>query len=269
MTEEFRLLTADEIDCRVQKVKANGCSLLLYKNARVDQTILDETFGMFNWKRSHQLIGDRLYCTVSVKDPESGEWVSKQDVGVESNSEPEKGQASDSFKRACFNWGIGRELYSAPFIWIPEGRVNIEKNQAGSPTTYDRFKVREISYRERKITGLVISNESMKGTIVYNFGEHDAPPLISMKGKPAVFNIGEHTSSAKVVNAPVTKEQAMDVRIQLAKKGVPEEQACSHYGKQKLDELTRSEIIDLCKHSASEMKGWPYEAEGNTAEHTA
>lgn len=244
MTEEFRLLTADEIDCRVQKVKANGCSLLLYKNARVDQTILDETFGMFNWKRSHQLIGDRLYCTVSVKDPESGEWVSKQDVGVESNSEPEKGQASDSFKRACFNWGIGRELYSAPFIWIPEGWVNIGKNRSGDPTTYDRFKVREISYRERKITGLVISNESMKGTIVYNFGEHDAPPLIS-------------------------QEKALSCRKHFMEQGIPEGQICRRYGKKTFEQLTTDDLKELLTHKYEEIKTWPYEAESEAAEHSA
>lgn len=104
--KHFRLLRADEIECRVSTVKKNGCSLLLYKDARCDQNILDETFGIFGWERSHQLIGDRLYCTVSVRNPDTGEWIRKQDVGTESYTEKEKGQASDSFKRACFNLGI-------------------------------------------------------------------------------------------------------------------------------------------------------------------
>jgi hypothetical protein len=102
----FRKLRANEIEARVATVNASGCSLLLYKDARVDQKLLDETVGVFGWKRSHELIGDRLYCTVSIKDPDTGEWVSKQDVGTESYTEKEKGQASDSFKRACFNWGM-------------------------------------------------------------------------------------------------------------------------------------------------------------------
>lgn len=122
----IRHLEKEEIECRVSQIKdykKNGkdaafCQLLLYKDARVDQRLLDETFGPFNWKREHHLIGDRLYCTVSVWDSEKKEWVSKQDVGTESYTEKEKGQASDSFKRACFNWGIGRELYSAPQITI-------------------------------------------------------------------------------------------------------------------------------------------------------
>ena len=127
-TLNFRTLTAGEIDCRIATVKESGISLLLYKDARVDQNILDEVVGPMNWSRSHQLIGDRLYCTVSIRDGETGEWVAKQDVGTESYTEKEKGQASDSFKRACFNWGIGRELYTAPFIWI--GRVDCSIQEA-------------------------------------------------------------------------------------------------------------------------------------------
>ena len=106
----IRLLRADEIECRIAMVNEKGLSLLLYKDARVDQKILDETFGIFGWKRSHQCIDGNLYCTVEILDKDSGEWIAKQDVGTMSCSEKEKGQASDSFKRACFNWGIGREL---------------------------------------------------------------------------------------------------------------------------------------------------------------
>ena len=113
---EFRLLRANEIDCRISQVKQNGLSLLLYKDARVDQNILDETVGPMNWQRSHSR--ENANCTVSIWDEEKKMWVSKEDTGKESNTEAEKGLASDSFKRACFNWGIGRELYTAPFIWI-------------------------------------------------------------------------------------------------------------------------------------------------------
>lgn len=124
----IRLLKANEIECRVSLVKENGISLLLYKDARVDQRILDETFGLFGWKRSHQCIDGNLYCTVEIYDKETGTWVAKQDVGTTGYAEKEKSQASDSFKRACFNWGIGRELYSAPFIWVPVANATIKKN---------------------------------------------------------------------------------------------------------------------------------------------
>lgn len=112
----IRLLRADEIECRVSTINEKGLSLLLFKDARVDQRILDETFTPFGWRRTHQCIDGKLYCTVEVWDSAKGQWVAKQDVGTESYSEKEKGQASDSFKRACFNWGVGRELYTAPFI---------------------------------------------------------------------------------------------------------------------------------------------------------
>lgn len=88
----FRDLEANEIDCRIATVKSNGVSLLLYKDARVDQNILDETVGAFGWQRSHEVIDGNLYCTVSIYDKEHGIWVSKQDVGKESNTEKEKGK---------------------------------------------------------------------------------------------------------------------------------------------------------------------------------
>jgi hypothetical protein len=172
---KFRKLKASEIDCRVSTVTEKGCSILLYKDARVDQNLLDETVGNLNWQRSHQTIDGNLYCTVSVWDEEKKQWISKQDVGTESYTEKEKGQASDSFKRACFNLGIGRELYTAPFIWIPSGKVTIaEKN--GKATTYDRFKVDDIGYDEDgTINRLIIRNIgtafSKRNDIVYQLGE--------------------------------------------------------------------------------------------------
>ena len=176
----FRQLKANEIDCRVASVSKEGSlMLLLYKDARVDQKILDEAFGIFGWQRKHEIIGGNLYCTVSVKNPETGEWVSKQDVGVESYTEKEKGQASDSFKRACFNLGIGRELYSAPQIWIDKG--NYKENGKGS--TYDRFSVSEIGYDEDgNINRLVILNNSLR-KIVFRTGYPSRKRMIEIAEK--------------------------------------------------------------------------------------
>ena len=121
---EFRKLNADEIDVRIGTSKKNdnreivGASYLLYKDARVDMALLDEEVGAMNWQRKHEFKDGKLYCSVGIYDEDKEQWIWKEDVGTESMSEAEKGQASDSFKRACFNWGIGRELYTAPFIWI-------------------------------------------------------------------------------------------------------------------------------------------------------
>ena len=162
---KIRLLRAEESECRAAAVSEKGVSLLLYKDARVDQRILDETFGLFGWQRSHQCIDGNLYCTVAIYDRESGIWVSKQDVGTVGHAEKEKSQASDSFKRACFNWGIGRELYTAPFIWIPAEKTDIRKKGERFYCN-EHFSVADIGYNaSREIMHLTIVNGA--GQAVY------------------------------------------------------------------------------------------------------
>lgn len=158
---EFRDLRADEIDCRIASVKKNGVTLLLYKDARCDMNILDETVGAFNWQRSHSR--DNANCSVSIWDDMKQQWITKEDTGTESNTEAAKGLASDSFKRACFNWGIGRELYTAPFIWVPSTACNISENKC-----YDKFKVQDIVILNKKITALTIYNDTTNA-VVYQF----------------------------------------------------------------------------------------------------
>lgn len=157
---KFRTLKAEEIDVRVQQVTEKGAILLLYKDARADMNLLDEA-GV-KWKREHQLINNNLFCTVSIWDNDIKEWVSRQDVGTESMTEKEKGQASDSFKRACFNWGIGRELYTAPFVWVDSKHISTYKNKAGKLATYDKFEIEAIEYTDGTITALAIQNSKTK-----------------------------------------------------------------------------------------------------------
>lgn len=164
----FRMLNADEIDCRVGTVTDKGVSLLMYKDARVDMRLLDEVVGPMNWKREHELINGNLFCTVSIRDEKTGEWVSKQDVGVESNTEKEKGQASDAFKRACFNWGIGRELYTCPFVWITLAENEWKMGTGGKKQPRTRFYVKDIQYKDGKVTNLVIVDDG--GRVRYSFG---------------------------------------------------------------------------------------------------
>lgn len=160
----FRTLRADEIECRIQSVKQNGLVLLLYKDARCDMNILDEKVGAFNWKREHSR--ENANCTVSLWDEHKEQWVSKEDTGTESNTESEKGLASDSFKRACFNWGIGRELYTAPFIWIRDTDCNISGGKC-----YDKFYVKSIGYdKNRRINQLEIVNVKLN-RVVFRMGE--------------------------------------------------------------------------------------------------
>ena len=176
-----RLLRADEIECRVSIINERGLALLLFKDARVDQKILDETFTPFGWRRTHQSIEGNLYCTVEVWDKEKSQWIAKQDVGTTSYSEKEKGQASDSFKRACFNWGIGRELYTAPFIWITAEAVKIQKKD-NKFVTSEKFSVEAISYNEqREIIELVIVNG--RGCKVYEMRQSISAGQQSLSGQ--------------------------------------------------------------------------------------
>ena len=161
---DIRTLRADEIECRVQQVKGNGCVLLLYKDARCDMRILDEVFGIDGWEREHQVVNGNLYCTVRVWSEKRNQWISKQDVGTESNTEKQKGEASDSFKRACFNIGIGRELYSAPFTWINLNKEEISEKNGKHTLNYKvKFSVKEIEYdKHREISKLVIIDQDGK-----------------------------------------------------------------------------------------------------------
>lgn len=175
--EEIRLLSKEDIDVRVAQTTAYSrgadsvvkATLLLYKNARVDMKILDELFTPMGWKRSHKLIGDRLYCQVEVWDESKKQWIVKEDVGVESNTEAEKGQASDSFKRACVNWGIGRELYTAPKISVTLNDREYTKDQNGRIKVWASFSVANISYdtKARAINALTIVDKN--GVIRFSY----------------------------------------------------------------------------------------------------
>lgn len=215
----FRTLRSDEIDCRIAQIKkdGSGLSILLYKDARCDQNILDETVGPMFWERKHSR--ENANCTVSIWDEAHQRWVSKEDTGTESNTEKEKGLASDSFKRACFNWGIGRELYTAPFIWITKDKCNIE-NKEGRIYCNDRFTVHGIGYTDNVITGLEIMNQKT-GKICFRFGtinetapdkpeqpdddqDQEAPPLKEFT-PPATASSGTVSSASSV--PPVKKEE--------------------------------------------------------------
>ena len=182
---KIRALNANEIECRIGTISAKGCSLLLYKDARVDMKILDEVFGTGKWQRTHEVINGNLFCTIEIWNDEIKQWVKKQDVGTESFSEAQKGEASDSFKRAGFNVGIGRELYTAPFIWISPNnkkmgvkikttddktgeQVEVLKefyiNSKGKYETKTKFCVSEIGYNDNREINLLVIKDN-KGNV--------------------------------------------------------------------------------------------------------
>lgn len=228
----IRLLRADEIECRVSTVNEKGVSVLLYKDARVDQKILDEVFGPFGWRRTHQSIDGNLYCTVEIYDRENGIWVAKQDVGTTGYTEKEKSQASDSFKRACFNWGIGRELYSAPFIWVSASKTEIRKS-GDRFLCSDRFSVTAIEYNEeREISALIIRNDS-RGSVVYELHPQNKKPATEpQQDTESQFQnaaASKKPSEKTRKNTMVTKPQMDGLKAELKRTGVTMEDVKDRY----------------------------------------
>lgn len=224
---KFRVLKASEIDCRIQSIGQNktgavGTTILLYKDARVDMNILDETVGAMNWQRGHSIIDGNLYCTISIWDEVKEQWISKSDVGRESNTEKEKGQASDSFKRAGFNWGIGRELYSAPFVYIQLDKSEyIEKN--GKLTSNAKFKVKDVSYDEsRNIVRLVIVDS--KGKVRYTFGENTQQPT-----QETVYNW--QTLKARATQGGISEDELKHYLKETLKVNESKDMTQEHYQK--------------------------------------
>lgn len=206
---KFRTLEANEIECRVATVKSTGVTLLLYKDARCDMNILDEEVGQMNWQRSHSR--ENANCIVSIWDEAKKQWVSKEDTGTESYTEKEKGLASDSFKRACFNWGIGRELYTAPSIHIPPDNCKIVAKGAGY-ACYDKFYVSEIGYDDRRnISKLKIRNYNTKSIVfAYEFNRASKEQIdrINFICKKHRVDLEELYSSNKLSEDSLTAEQA-------------------------------------------------------------
>lgn len=226
---KFRYLNADEINVRVQSVTTKGKSCwLLYKDARCDMNILDETLGAMNWQRDHKELKGNIYCGVSVWDAEKSQWITKWDCGAESMADAEKGEASDSFKRACFNIGIGRELYTSPTIWIDldanefeVSKTNTGKEIAKSKNIY--LHVSSISYHDGKINGLVIKDSHGKVRFKY-LGEN---PCEDKKS-----NVGQNSS----LNADLVKE--------LNELGITLEQVAD-YKKINVNEITDSLLVSI------------------------
>ena len=137
----MRALRPDEIEVRIGTINSKGVTLLLYKNARVDMQILDETYGQFGWQDDYKELKGNMYCGIGVYDNTTGYWVWKWDCGTESNTEKEKGEASDAFKRAGFRWGIGRELYTSPRLQL---NLDTRKKERGGYELVDPWAVYDV-----------------------------------------------------------------------------------------------------------------------------
>jgi hypothetical protein len=233
MELNFRVLRADEIEARIARVTDKSVMILLYKDARCDMRILDETVGAMNWQRTHEVINGNLFCNVGIWREGSdgfGDWIWKQDVGTESNTEAQKGEASDSFKRACFNWGIGRELYTAPKITFWDNQCNIKDGKC-----YDFFDVTDIEYEDHKIIRLKVVNTKTK--CVFSWSRE--------KGQEKVEDVAEKKIDAAKVN--VLKNDI--------KNGVIDEKALLNYfNVEKLEEVTEKQFLKYARQKEKQGK---------------
>jgi hypothetical protein len=234
----FRGLRPDEIDVRVGSVGKKGASLLLYKDARCDMNILDETYGPEGWQRKHEVINGNLYCGIGIWNKEIGEWVWKWDCGTESYTEKEKGEASDSFKRAAFNIGIGRELYTAGFIFVNCETEIIEntknKYKLKDPYKFSGAYVSDIQYKEtehkREITGLVIKDS--KGVTLYS----------KFTQQPT-----DNPVNSEVQNKTIDRIKLGALEEELKRTGVKTMQIIKEYSIPALRELKLEQYVELMK----------------------
>lgn len=155
-------LKISDIDFRVQSINKGGyATILAYKDARVDINRLNDVCTPLGWKREHTR--DNRNCIVSIWDDKNKHWVSKEDTGTESMAEAAKGLASDSFKRASFNWGIGIELYDYPIISI---KLNPDEFDNATKKATWNFKLKEWTwfsqFENSKLTYLACKDQNGK-----------------------------------------------------------------------------------------------------------
>lgn len=236
----FRKLRADEIEVRVGTVMKGAATLLLYKDARCDMNILDETVGQMGWKREHSR--DNANCTVSIWDAEKGQWISKEDTGTESFTEREKGLASDSFKRACVNWGIGRELYTSPRI-----KIKCETHQKPNGNGYElvnrwEFWGAEVSMIDYDENGAISALEITKGnSVIYSMDERiDSYP-----------NVKEEMSD---INERISQAQAQSIMAMIDAKKRDREKFLKYYGVTDFTHLTKAQYGDALNWLNKERK---------------
>ena len=239
--EGIRLLRADEIEVKIKQVSEKGAFALLYKTARTDMSILDETFLPYNWTNDYKEIKGNLYCGIGVYRADINEWVWRWDCGIESREDDgneKKGEASDAFKRAGTRWGIGRELYTAPiiFLHVPTKEVQSKgKSAYVLENKYSRFDVKSIEYDDqRRICKLEIVDD--KGELVFVY------PRKSGNTAAKAAKSDKETGEAK--NTPKSYADALKaaMEMEISIKGV------NH----KIGEMSQEQLLYIKNNAKSE-----------------
>ena len=241
----FRLLNADEIEVKVKQVTEEGAVALLYKTARTDMDLLDEQFGAGDWECDYKEIKGNLYCGIGVKQCD-GTTVWKWDCGIESREDGEgnekKGEASDAFKRAGTKWGIGRELYMSPFIFL---NVPTESNGGKSYRLKNKkqtFDVAEIGYDDnRRINKLVIKDN--KGKTVFTYGVKTSNAMITKYDEYSTLPWETTQSSTNEQKASSGDPQWDEAFKEFVAAGGNPEALAKYFHKESAEQLTVEELI--------------------------
>ena len=253
----FRTLYASEIECRISEAKKTQkggyVKLLLYKTARTDATLLDENeyVGPFNWQCDYRDIDGKMYCGIGIRDPQTKEWIWKWNCGTESNTEAEKGEASDAFKRAGFVWGIGTELYSAPEITVWEPKCTVTESN-GKARCYDKFVVTAIGYDENERINRLVINNAKTGAVAFEMGA----PAPHLKDVPVTKPDEKKTASEKPTAAPTyvpQSEPITDIQIDTMRSkfsAVELRAICDKYRVEDIEELTKDQAAKMLKAKA-------------------
>jgi hypothetical protein len=212
----FRPLRADEVECRVGNITANGCSLLLYKTARTDMDLLDEVMGPENWQNEFYELGDKLFCRLGLRI--NGEWIWKSDCGIEGNAGEEKSQASDARKRAGFAWGIGRELYRAPFIFLNVPTERRNDGRGYQLKEFAKYDVKVFEATKTEVKDLVIVDKH--GNEVFRMGAplREARKTSKPSGQAAAPAASAPIMTATFDDAPGGEMSELEIAISDLKK---------------------------------------------------
>lgn len=252
--KKIRCLKPEEIEIRVQTITEKGAQLLLYKDSRCDKRILDETFGIGGWQNSYKEIKGNLFCTITIFDEEKEEWIDKCDCGTESFSEKEKGEASDAFKRAGFNVGIGRELYTRILYFASVPTKKNDKGKWELVNKYEKFTVAEISTNEEteKIEKIKIADS--KGNIVFSYGY----------GKNALKKVEKEDKPIEMIDADqIKKIHTLFTKIEKSEKQIfknftndtAKENVYKKYKITSSKELTNGKANDMIKLLKKKLEG--------------
>lgn len=232
-------LTKEQIEVRIADVEANGFTLVAYKTRNADKNILDRIVGPENWQKGHN--GNPHNCYIEIWDPEKNMWIHKDNFG-ESADRSTKGSATDSMKRAGEDWGIGRELYTCPRIFIESPTVEVNYGSGYDipndvRTMYDKENIVVKEFEATTVDDAkVVSKISLafvNGNVFFEWDRKDPGKKVVKKVSSEIIQttseepaVSETPSGTSELNTPEGTPEASPAPVKEIKK-TPAEEATS------------------------------------------